>query len=76
MEDRNKHDFLRMGTPLCGVVLGIVGVVVALMLLFIGFWRTLLVALFFAVGYFIGATSNKSETIKSVINRLLPPKDK
>lgn len=75
MEDRNKHDFLRMGTPQCGIALGIVGALFALMLLFLGFWRTLFVAALFAAGYFAGATANKGEAVKGLINRLFPPRD-
>ena len=64
-----------MGTPECGVVLGLLGAVVAFMILFMGFWRTAFVALLFGCGYFVGAVSNKIETLKSVINRLIPPKN-
>lgn len=51
-----------------------VGVVIALMLLLLGFWRALFVTLFFAAGYFVGAFQNKTELIKGWINRLFPPK--
>ncbi len=64
----------RVGTPLCGIALGALGAVIALMLLFLGFWRTLFVALLFAVGYFVGACDHKVDLLKSWINRLFPPK--
>ena len=41
MENGGKKSLLRIGTPLCGLVCGIVGVAIALALLLLGFWRTL-----------------------------------
>lgn len=67
--------FFQTGTPQCGIAMGILGVIVAFMLLFLGFWRTLFVAALFGIGYFLGASSNKMESIKSAINRLFPPKN-
>ena len=63
------------GTPECGMAIGVAGAVIALMILFLGFWRTAFVALLFALGYFIGAVSNKGEAVKTVINKIFPPKD-
>lgn len=37
METGEKKSLLRVGTPLCGLVCGMVGVVIALMLLLLGF---------------------------------------
>lgn len=67
--------FFQIGTPQCGFVLGVAGVIVAFMLLFLGFWRTLFVAVLFGAGYFMGASANKAETIKKAINRFFPPKN-
>lgn len=67
--------FFQIGTPQCGIALGLLGVIVAFMLLFLGFWRTLFVAALFGVGYFFGASANKGETVKKAINRLFPPKN-
>jgi len=64
----------RVGTPLCGILFGAVGALIALMLLFLGFWRTLLVAVLFAAGYFVGAVKNKTEVLKALINKWFPPK--
>ena len=65
----------QIGTSECGVVMGLIGAVIAFMILFMGFWRTAFVALLFGAGYFIGAVSNKGETLKRFINRILPSKD-
>ena len=67
--------FPSIGTPLCGLIFGIVGALIALMLLYMGFWRTLFVAVLLAAGYFLGASANKQETVKRWINRLFPPKN-
>lgn len=64
----------RVGTSLCGILFGVVGALLALMLLFLGFWRTLLVAAFFAAGYFVGAVKDKSGALKKIINKCFPPK--
>ncbi len=74
MEHQKEPFFPKIGTPICGILMGIAGAVIALMLLFLGFWRTLFVTLLFAAGYFIGACGNKTEHIKRWINRLFPPK--
>ena len=74
MENGGKKSLLRIGTPLCGLVCGIVWVAIALALLLLGVWRTLFVAVFVAAGYFVGAFQNKTELIKGWINRLFPPK--
>lgn len=65
----------RIGTPMGGILLGCMGALLALLLLFLGFWRTLLVTAFFAVGYFLGAVEHKSEVLKAWINKHFPPKD-
>lgn len=65
----------QMGTPECGIALGLLGALIALMILFMGFWRTVFVAVLFAAGYFAGAVDNKGEAVKKCINRFFPPKD-
>jgi len=65
----------QIGTPECGITMGVIGAVIAFMILFLGFWRTAFVALLFALGYFFGAVANKGEAVKTVINKVFPPKD-
>lgn len=76
MEERKGFfaSLFKMGTPLCGLAMGLLGVVLALMLLFLGIWKTLMVILFFAAGYFFGAYTNKAAAVKGFINRHFPPK--
>ncbi len=73
MQTNQDKKLLTVGTQLCGVVYGLVGVLVALSLIFLGFWKTLLIVAFFAVGYCLGVCSNKKAfveaTIKTVTNK-------
>ena len=69
-----NNRFFQVGTPQCGFLMGLCGVAVAFLLLFAGFWRTLLIAALFTVGFLLGSHSNKLETMKTIINRLFPPK--
>lgn len=66
---------LKWGTPLCGVFCGVVGAIVAVLIMCIGFWQTLFVAVLAAVGAFVGAVPNKVKWIRDTINRLFPPKN-
>lgn len=75
MDDQSKRNLFQPGTPKCGVICAALGALVALMLLYIGFWRTLFVTLLAAIGYFVGAEPNKAEAVKKLVNRLFPPKD-
>lgn len=73
------NEFLKelttLGTPACGLACGVMGVVLAALLLSVGFWRTLFIVLMCALGVFLGGVKNKSDFIKGVVNRLFPPKD-
>lgn len=68
-------DKFRTGTPLCGIICAALGALLALMLLYMGFWRTLFVIILAAIGYFIGASKDKGEAVKSTINKVFPPKN-
>ena len=63
------------GTPACGLLCGVLGVLVAILLLTIGFWKTLFVALLCALGVFLGAVKDKAAFLKNAINKLFPPKE-
>ena len=64
----------KMGTPQCGVLCAVLGAILALMLLYLGFWSTVFVVLLAAVGYFVGANKDKGEALKDLINKCFPPK--
>ena len=66
---------LKKGTPACGLILGTVLVVLGALVMWIGLWKTLLLALLFALGYFLGAIDKKKEFLKNTANRLIPEKE-
>ena len=74
MDNQNGNDWFKIGTKHCGLLLGACGAAIAFMLIFLGVWKTLLVAAFIAVGYWLGAYESKSSRIKRAINKLFPPR--
>ena len=66
---------LKKGTPACGLILGTVLVVLGALVMWIGFWKTLVLALLFALGYFFGAIDQKREFLKNTANKLIPEKE-
>lgn len=66
---------LKMGTPAMGIVVGLGCVGLAALVMLIGFWKTLLLALLFGIGFFIGTVENKQEFIKNTANKIIPAKD-
>ena len=66
---------LKKGTPACGLILGTVLVVLGTLVMWIGFWKTLVLALLFALGYFLGAIDKKKEFLKNTANKLIPEKE-
>ena len=66
---------LKKGTPACGLILGTVLVVLGALVMWIGFWKTLVLALLFALGYFLGAIDKKKEFLKNTANKLIPEKE-
>ncbi|MBE5801870.1 MAG: DUF2273 domain-containing protein [Clostridiales bacterium] len=73
--DQQKKAFMRVGTRECGIVCGLIGALIALSLIFLGFWKTLLIVALFAVGYVLGAYSNKKEVIKKTVNTITSQKN-
>ena len=64
------------GTPLCALAYAALGVILATLLLTIGFWRKLFIAVFAALGALAGGIGNKRDAVRVAINRSFPPKDK
>jgi uncharacterized membrane protein len=71
-EDKSK--WFSIGTQHCGWLIGLCGAALAFMLIFLGFWKTLLVCLFFAAGYMLGSNNQKIVGVKNFINKIFPPK--
>ena len=66
---------LKKGTPAFGLVLGAAFVALGALVMLIGFWKTLVLALLFAAGYFLGTVENKREFMKNAANKLIPDKE-
>ena len=66
---------LKMGTPLMGIAIGAGLAAIAVLIMIIGFWKTLILLVLFGIGYFVGTVENKQEFIKEAANRIIPAKE-
>ena len=66
---------LKKGTPAFGLVFGAALAALGALVMLIGFWKTLVLGLLFAAGYFLGTVENKREFMKNAANRLIPDKE-
>lgn len=73
--DRFLRSLCTVGTPLCGFVFGLLGAVIATLILTIGFWKTLFVFVCIAIGTFCGLIAHKVQWLRDTINRLFPSRD-
>ena len=71
---QNKPDFLTPGTVSCALFSGITGVVIAVLLLSIGFWKTLFIFIMLCIGLFIGGVEDKRTFLKSFADKTIPGK--
>ncbi len=62
------------GTPSFGLFLGFTLAVLGLLVMTVGFWKTLILGLLFFLGYFLGAVEDKSQFAKDALNRVIPEK--
>ncbi len=67
------NDFKR-GTPVFGVFLGLVFLLGGGLIMWLGWWRTLLLVVLFALGYFLGAVKDKQGAVKSALGKVIPEK--
>ena len=71
----SKEPSIKMGTKNGAIVCGVIGAVLAVLLLAIGFWKTLFIAAFAGIGALIGGVGHKKEAVREVVNRRFPSKD-
>ena len=64
-KDSTRNKLIGAG---CGVILGV-------LLLTVGFWKTLLLAGLGCVGAYLFGVTDKQQSLKEFINRVFPPKD-
>ena len=67
------NDF-KKGTPAFGLFLGILFLLIGILVMSIGFWKTLLLGVLFCAGYFIGSVNNKAGFFKDTMNKIVPEK--
>ncbi|GHU66362.1 hypothetical protein FACS1894184_04160 [Clostridia bacterium] len=63
-------DAFKPGTPACALFCGLLGVGVAVSFLMIGFWKTLLIAVCFVVGWVLGRSKAVREWFGEIWRRL------
>ncbi len=52
----------------------LIGFIIAVTFLILGFWRTLFIAIFIGIGYYIGKRIYEDKDyIKNLLDRVLPP---
>ena len=66
---------IKRGTPGYGILIGAALVALGALVMIIGFWKMLILAALFAIGYFLGTVENKSEFVKNAANKLIPDKE-
>ena len=66
------HQAFRIGTPECAVFCAGVAMLLGLLFLWIGFWKTLLIFCLMLLGMFIGGVEDKREWLGEALNRLIP----
>ena len=66
---------IEKGTPGFGILLGIILAGLGALVMLIGFWKTLVLAVLFAVGFFLGSVDNKGAFLKDTANRIIPAKN-
>lgn len=75
---KKSIDWKRLLTPgstACSVAYAVIGVVVAVLLLTIGLWRTLFIFAFAGVGALLGGIGDKKAAVRDAVNRRFPAKD-
>lgn len=76
MSERKPKRFfdnaLKIGTQECAIFSAVIAMVLAVLFLLAGFWKTMLVAILMLLGAFLGGVKDKKQWIKNLVNRVLP----
>jgi len=76
MNKEKMNGIFKIGTPACGAFCACCGALLAALFVFVGFWETLFIFAFAAIGLFIGLVEDKKGVIRRVINRSIPGETK
>ena len=66
---------LKKGSLFRGLIFGGALVLLGVLVMCIGFWKTLVICALFGVGFFFGTVENKREFFKNTANKLIPDKE-
>lgn len=79
MSDKKISTFFRnafkVGTPECAIAFAVIAMILAILFLLVGFWKTVLILALMLIGAFVGGVSNKKERILALFNRAFPQKN-
>ena len=77
-KENKRNEFtakiLQVGTAECAIFFAVLAMVLALLFLSLGFWKTVLIAVLVCLGLFIGGVKNKKQWLAEKINKLFPPR--
>ena len=76
MSKDKMNGIFKAGTAQCGAFCAACGALLAVLLISIGFWKTLFIFAFAAIGLFIGLVEDKKGAIRRVINHSIPGETK
>ena len=71
----DSRNLLKIGTSECAVFMALTAMLVAILLLLAGFWGTVLIVAFIALGAFLGGVKDKKKAIRDFINRVFPARE-
>ncbi len=66
--EKKIRKFLQVGTLECMILCVVLAIIVGVLFITIGFWKTLLITALILIGLFIGGVTNKKEFLRSKVN--------
>ena len=70
--EKKIRKFLQVGTIECMILCAVLAIVVGVLFITIGFWKTLLITVLILIGLFIGGVTNKKEFLRGGIDKVAP----
>lgn len=71
----DPKNIIKIGTPECAVFMALAAMLVAVLLLLAGFWGTVLIVAFIALGAFLGGVKDKKTAVRDFVNRVFPARE-
>ena len=62
------NEITQPGTPQAALFCGVIGVVVAMLILIIGFFKAMLIVICCAIGVFIGGVKDKGAFVRRIVS--------